>query len=143
VNTHFTAPPFQYKELKADGVHRVITSDDILGGPATFVVAWTTEKFRKDNPLVYKAVTAALQQSHDYINNDKVGTAAIYRATSGSDETDAEIEEMLTAPGTIFTLTPQNVAKYVDFMHRVGIVKTKPASWTDLFFPELHSLPGS
>jgi NitT/TauT family transport system substrate-binding protein len=31
----------------------------------------------------------------------------------------------------------------VDFMHRVGLIKTKPASWKDLFFDSAHSLPGS
>lgn len=143
VSAHFTAPPFQYQELKAEGVHRVLTSDDILGGPATFVVAWTTEKFRQDNPRIYKAFAAALQQSLDFIRTDAEGTAAVYRASSGSRESDRDIAEMLSMPGTTFTLTPQNVMKYVEFMHRVGMVKVKPASWAELFFPEIHSLPGS
>jgi NitT/TauT family transport system substrate-binding protein len=28
-------------------------------------------------------------------------------------------------------------------MHAVGSIKIKPASWKDLFFPEVHGLPGS
>jgi NitT/TauT family transport system substrate-binding protein len=143
IDAHFTAPPFQYQELKTSGIYRVLTSDDILGGPATFVVAWTTEKFRNENPRIYKAFAAALEQSLEYIRNDAKGTAEVYRASSGSRESDAEIAQMLAMPGTTFTMTPQNVMKYVDFMHRVGLVKVKPASWTELFFPELHSLPGS
>ena len=42
-----------------------------------------------------------------------------------------------------YTKTPHNVAKMVDFLHSIGSVKTKPASWRDLFFPEAHELPGS
>jgi NitT/TauT family transport system substrate-binding protein len=35
------------------------------------------------------------------------------------------------------------VIKYVDFMHKIGSIKAKPASWKDLFFPNVHTLPGS
>jgi NitT/TauT family transport system substrate-binding protein len=143
VDAHFTAPPFQYRELASPGIHRIITSDEILGGPATFVVAWTTEAFRKANPLVYKAVAGALQEALDIINTDQAAAAASYRAYAGSDETNGEIADMLSAPGTSFAMTPQNVMKYVEFMHRIGMVKVKPGSWTDLFFPELHTRPGS
>jgi len=27
--------------------------------------------------------------------------------------------------------------------HKVGTLKNNPASWKDLFFPEIHDLPGS
>jgi NitT/TauT family transport system substrate-binding protein len=28
-------------------------------------------------------------------------------------------------------------------MNRIGSIKAKPASWKDLFFPNVHTLPGS
>jgi NitT/TauT family transport system substrate-binding protein len=28
-------------------------------------------------------------------------------------------------------------------MHTVGSIKAKPSTWKDLFFPEVHQLPGS
>jgi len=33
--------------------------------------------------------------------------------------------------------------KYADFMHSIGSIKNRPASWRDLFFPEIHAAPGS
>ena len=63
INNHFTAPPFQNVELKA-GVRRVTTAEEILGGPASYMVAYATEKFRNDNPKVYGAFVAALRESH-------------------------------------------------------------------------------
>jgi NitT/TauT family transport system substrate-binding protein len=33
--------------------------------------------------------------------------------------------------------------KYADFMFSTGSMKTKPASWKDLFFPNVHGTPGS
>jgi len=42
-----------------------------------------------------------------------------------------------------FTTTPNNIGKMVDFLNAIGSAKTKPSSWKDLFFPEVHDLPGS
>ena len=36
-----------------------------------------------------------------------------------------------------------NVMKQVDFMQRTGAIKDKPDSWKDIFFPNVHALPGS
>jgi NitT/TauT family transport system substrate-binding protein len=33
--------------------------------------------------------------------------------------------------------------KYVDFMLKTGAIKTRPDSWRDLFFPNVHGLAGS
>jgi NitT/TauT family transport system substrate-binding protein len=38
---------------------------------------------------------------------------------------------------------PNKIGDIVAFMNKVGIVRTKPESWKDLFFPEVHGLKGS
>jgi NitT/TauT family transport system substrate-binding protein len=40
-------------------------------------------------------------------------------------------------------MVPESTVKYAEFMHAVGSIKIKPASWKDLFFPGVHGLPGS
>jgi sulfonate transport system substrate-binding protein len=40
-------------------------------------------------------------------------------------------------------MVPQNTMKFADFMAAVGSIKEKPANWKELFFPEIHDLPGS
>jgi len=50
---------------------------------------------------------------------------------------------MLNDPLIQFGLTPKNTMKYADFMYQIGSIKVKPKSWKDLFFPEMHALPGS
>ena len=42
-----------------------------------------------------------------------------------------------------YTLAPQRVLPFATFMHDVGTLKNKPASWKDLFFPEIHDMSGS
>jgi NitT/TauT family transport system substrate-binding protein len=49
---------------------------------------------------------------------------------------------MINASDYAYTLVPQKVGKTADFMFKIGSIKTKPASWKDLFFPEVQNLPG-
>jgi NitT/TauT family transport system substrate-binding protein len=53
------------------------------------------------------------------------------------------VETLLRDPDIQFTIAPQNITKYTDFMARVGSIKKAPDSWKDLFFPEIYDLPGS
>jgi NitT/TauT family transport system substrate-binding protein len=50
---------------------------------------------------------------------------------------------MLNDPAIVYTTTPNNVMKYVNFMYKVGSIKVKPDSWKDMFFPNAHGLSGS
>jgi NitT/TauT family transport system substrate-binding protein len=40
-------------------------------------------------------------------------------------------------------MTPKKVMAYAEFMSRNGLIPAKPESWKDLFFEEVHNLPGS
>jgi NitT/TauT family transport system substrate-binding protein len=143
VTSHFTAPPFQYQELENPAIHRVLDSYAVLGGPASFNLVWTTNKFREANPKVYGAFTKALDEAIAIINRDKKAAAQAYLRVSKDKDSLDDIVKMLNDPQVKFTTTPQNVTKYVDFMNRTGAIKVKPASWKDMFFPNVHNLPGS
>ena len=144
VTAHFTSPPFQEAELREPDVHRVLSSYEVLGGPATFNLVWTTQKFHDENPKVYGAFLAALQEATDLINQDKKQAAREYLRISGDKRNSLEdIVKLLENPEIVYTLTPNNVMKYVDFMHKVGSIKVRPDSWKDMFFPNAHGLSGS
>ena len=50
---------------------------------------------------------------------------------------------ILANPDYKYTIVPQNIMKYAEFMFRTGAMKSKPASWKDLFFPNVHDATGS
>jgi len=143
INAHFSAPPFQNQQLRNPAIHTVLNSYDVLGGPATFNVVWTTAKFRSENPKLYEAFVKALDEAIAMINNDRKAAAEAYIRLSKDKDTVQEILNMLNDPLIVYTTTPQNVMKYVDFMARTGTIKVKPDSWKDLFFPNVHGLAGS
>jgi NitT/TauT family transport system substrate-binding protein len=143
VNNHFSAPPFQEVELKKPGLRRITSAQEILGGPASCFVAYTTEKFRKDNPKIYKAFFDALQDAQAMINNDPEGMASVYLDQSKDPVTVGEAVALIKEPGAIFDMTPRSVQTFAAFMAKRGLTKVAPESWKDLFFPEAHNLPGN
>jgi NitT/TauT family transport system substrate-binding protein len=143
VTGHFTSAPFMYQQLEDSRVKRVLSSYEVLGGPSTFNVVWTAAKFRDQNPRLYKAFLAALEESMTIINGDKKAVAALWIAAEKSKLSPEFVEKILNDPENVFTTTPQNVMKYAEFMHKVGSIKEKPESWKDLFFPEIHAKSGS
>jgi NitT/TauT family transport system substrate-binding protein len=143
VDAHFGSPPFQYQELRNAGMHRVVNSYDVLGGPATFNVVWTSSKFKAENPKLYDAFAKALDDAIAQINRDKRAAAEAYLRMSKDKDTLQDILSMLNDPEIVYTTTPENVMKYADFMFKTGAIKVKPESWKDLFFPSAQALPGS
>jgi NitT/TauT family transport system substrate-binding protein len=143
ITAHFTSAPFMYQQLQDKRVRRVLSSYEVLGGPATFNVVWTTSRFHDQNPKTYKAVLAALEEAMTLISADKKAIAALWIKAENSKLSQDFIEKILNDPENVFTTTPQNVMKYAEFMHKVGSIKEKPATWKDLFFPEVHAKSGS
>jgi sulfonate transport system substrate-binding protein len=144
VDAHFSSPPFAQREKKDPRVRTVLLSDDVMGGSTTFTMVSTTTKFRDQNPKVYAAFLKALQEANQMISADRKSAAALLLASTGDKGfTVQEIVDVLSDPHMKFTTTPENVMKYADFMHRIGSIKNQPASWKDLFFPDIHSAPGS
>ena len=143
IDAHFTTSPFHEQEMKIPGMRTLTTSYEILGGPATAVVIATSTKYRDANPGTYRAFLSALKEAIDTINKDKRAAAKVYleQAKDTKNSVD-DIFTMINAPDYAFTLMPQKVYKTAEFMNKIGSIKSKPASWKDLFFPEVHSLQG-
>ena len=143
ITGHFGSPPFQSQELEDKHVHRLLNSYDVLGGPATFNVVWALKRFHDDNPKIYGAFLAALEESMSLIKAAPSRAARIYIEAEKSKLSVAAVEKLIRDPENVFTTTPQNIMKYANFMHKVGTVENLPASWKDLFFPEIHAAAGS
>jgi NitT/TauT family transport system substrate-binding protein len=143
ITAHFSSPPFQYQEVARPGIRKILNNYEILGGPATFNVVWSTTKFRDANPKTYAAFVAALDEATTTINRDKRTAAGVYKRMSGTKESVDELVKMMEDPLVDYTLTPKSIMKTAEFMVKVGTIKDKPSSWKDLFFPNVHGMPGS
>jgi NitT/TauT family transport system substrate-binding protein len=143
VNAHFATSPFHESELQA-GLHTVINAYDIMGGSLTGLVLASSEKFHRESPKAFAAVLGAYDEALDWINADKRRAARQFlQITKERRATEDDIYAVLTSPDLVFTKVPSNVGPMLDFMVRAGTLKNKPESWKDVFFHEVHGLPGS
>lgn len=143
IDNHFTSPPFIQKELEKPGVTKVLNSVDVLGGPISFNVVATTSKFYSENPRLYAVFLKSLSEATEFINRDKRAAAEIYIKMTKDKSPVEDILKIINDPQIEYSLTPSNTMKMVEFMHRTGAIKLKPASWKELFFANMHELPGS
>jgi len=143
ISSQFTSPPFQNTALENPDIRMVLNSYDIMGGPNTFLMVWSTKKFRDENPKSYKAVVDALKEATDAINADKKRAAEIYVKEGGGKESADKLLKIMNDPQVRYQMAPERILPFAQFMHQVGTIKTKPESWKDLFFPDVHALAGS
>ena len=118
------------------------SSYDVLGGPVTFTLVWTTEGFGASNPKTYQALLEAFAEAIERINVDKPAAAKMYVEASDSADDSEFILQMLNDPEIVFTLEPQNTMAYATFMHNVGAINNGPLSWKDYFFAEAQAGAG-
>lgn len=144
ITAHFTSPPYMYRELEHKGVHRILSSDDVMGGTTTFSMIYSSSKFHDANPRTYKAVLEAFGEAVNFIEKNQKEAAQIYLKLSGDKKSTLEdIQKQIADKNVTFTTTPYHIKKYADFMYGVGSIKHRPDSWKDVFFPEVHQLAGS
>ena len=143
ITGHFSSAPFQYQQLADPRVRKVIDSYEVLGGPHTFNVVWTSTRFRNENPKIVQAFLAALEESIKFINANQKEAAELWVKAEGSKMPAAEAERIIRLPENEWTMVPKKVMAYAEFMSRIGLIPVKPESWKDAFFEDLHGQPGS
>ena len=143
ITGHFSSPPFMEREVAKPPLHSILSTYDVLGGPATLNVVWTTKQFHDDSPKMYQAFVGALEEAMETIGRDKRAAAAVYKRLGNASESLEDIVGMLEDPRIVFTITPHRVLRTAEFLHRTGRVKNRPASWKDLFFANVHGREGA
>jgi len=135
LNAHFGNPPFQEQELAGNpNAKIVLNSYDVLGGPASATVLYATEKYVKENPKTYRAFIDALGEAAQLASNNPEAAADAYLRVNKGNIDRALLIKVIKNPQVQFKVAPQNTLVMGQFLHEVGAIRTKPASWRDYFF---------
>lgn len=144
ITAHFTSPPFQNIEMNTPGIHTILTSEQVMGGPSTWSILFTTVKFKNENPKAIQAFVSALDDAHKLIKANPQKASDIYLASSKEGGATRNDVLKILADGSIdYTLVPQKIMVYARFMKGVGTLKSIPDDWKEPFFEYVHDLPGS
>ncbi len=143
ITSHLTSPPFMFQELEDPRVRLVLSSSDVIG-PHSFNVVYTSERFRKENPRLYRAYLAALDEAMDVINADKTAATRLYlQSAKMSDDKFESMHKIISDERVEFTTVPSGMIRFASFMHEIGSLRRKPQSWKELCFPEAAAKSGS
>jgi len=144
VNGYLLSPPFIQQVSGKPGIHKAWSSNELFETPATALSTWTTVKFRRDNPKLFAAFVAAMRDAMELIDVDPGRAAAIYVKNEKSKLAPDFIAAALADKTSIaFSLAPRQSQPIAEFLFRVNSIKTKPATWKDFFFPDIHAERGS
>jgi NitT/TauT family transport system substrate-binding protein len=132
-----------YEEAADPHVHRVLNSYDVLGGPHTFNVVWSTTRYADAHPVVLQAFRAALERAMASIRDDPAAAAAIWVRVEKARLSQEQAADMVRRPENDWTTTPKRMMEFARFMHAGGAIKELPADWRDLFFTDAASGDGS
>jgi NitT/TauT family transport system substrate-binding protein len=144
VRTHAATIPFLNQELADPRVRTVLNSYDVAGGRHTLLIAYNTEKWRRDNPKTYAAVAAGLEEGMAIIARDKRAAAELYLRFEKPKLSLDQIHKILIDEALIhFSAAPSRVMVWAEFMHKNGTLSALPASWKEFFWENLHDKSGS
>ena len=143
VNCTVALPPFMQQQLERPNIHVVANSFDLMGGPNTYTLSYTSLKFHDRNPKLFQAVYDALQEATERVSTD-IRTAAKYWIEDSESKLSVDFVAAAGSGKDVkWTAIPERTMQGADFMAEVGTIKVKPKSWKDYFFAEAHGMPGS
>jgi NitT/TauT family transport system substrate-binding protein len=115
-----------------------------MGGPSTWSILFATVKFKNENPKAIKAFVQALDDAQKFIKANPDKAADIYLASSKEGgATKPDVLKILGDGSIDYTLVPQKIMVYANFMKGVGTLKSIPDNWKEPFFEYVQDLPGN
>lgn len=142
ITAHAAVQPFTDRGLKLPGAHIVTDSREVFGGPLTQITLLATKPTKEKDPVLFKAVAAALEESIKVANADKRAAATLWKEAQKAPEPLDDLVALLSDPGFEFTSRPQRIAHFTAFLNRIGTLKTKVGDWRELFWETAHHQQG-
>jgi NitT/TauT family transport system substrate-binding protein len=144
ISAYFGSSPYQEQVLRNPGMHKIVDSFEIMGGPVTFSAVWAASSFVEKRPVAYRAFLLALDDAMRRIATDKPAAVAAYMRVTNAPESERDgLLQIVQDPRNVYTTAPQSTEKFADFLSKTGFLESHPTSWKDYFFEGLHGGRGS
>lgn len=119
ITAHVSTPPYITQELNA-GMHVVADGEEIMGRPFTFITGVAMEDFYQNHRDYYDAFLEALQESIDFINDNREESVRLLAPVYGI--TEEELAEQMDYNGTIYSMELNGVAAFSKEMKDMGFI---------------------
>ena len=144
IAAYFSSPPFTEITLKDPRIHRMVSSEEIIGGKASLLLMAATKGYIERNAKIVEAIDKAMDEAARLIHDDPNRAARIYLAHEPSRALDAPtIAAVLKDNKDEFGSAVHGIEAYATFMARHDELKAPPKSWQDVVAPALLHSPSS
>jgi NitT/TauT family transport system substrate-binding protein len=141
---YFSSAPYTQIALADGRVHKVLSSADVIGGKASFLIMGATRAYIAVHPQVPQAVAGAMEEAAHIIRDDPQRAAQIYLMHEPSKTLDvAAVAAVLREIKDEFGSAVYGVQAFADFMGRHGELKSPPEHWQDVVAPALLNSPST
>jgi NitT/TauT family transport system substrate-binding protein len=141
---YFASPPFTDIALKDSKIHRILSSEEVIGGKVSFLIIGATKSYIETHPKIAEIIDKAIDEAARLIHDDPRRAAQIYLEHEPSKALDvADIEAVLKENKDAFGSPVEGIQVFADFMGRHGELKTPPQSWKEIVAPALLSSPST
>ena len=143
-DAYFSSPPYTQIALQDTKVHRILNSEDVIGGKLSLLIIGATKSYIDAHSKIPEAIDKAMDEAARLIHDDPRRAAQIYLEHEPSRSLDAaEIEAVLRENKDQFGSNVEGIQVFADFMGRHGELKTPPQSWKEIVAPSLLNSPNT
>jgi NitT/TauT family transport system substrate-binding protein len=141
---YFSSAPYTQIALEDGRIHKVLSSSDVIGGKASFLIMGATRAYTTAHPKAAAAVAGAIEEAAHIIHDDPRRAARVYLAHEPSKALDAAaLEAVLDEIKDEFGSAVYGVQAFADFMGRHGELASPPQSWKEIVAPALLNSPST
>jgi NitT/TauT family transport system substrate-binding protein len=142
VAAYFASPPFTQLALKDASVHQILSSEEVIGGKASFLILGARRTYVETHLKIPQIIDEVMDEAARIIHDDPQRAARIYLTHEPSKALDAvEIGSVLKDNADEFGSPIEGIQAFANFMGRHGELKTSPQSWKDIVAPALLNSP--
>lgn len=142
VTAYFASPPFTQIALRNTKIHRLLSSEEVINGKASFLIMAGSRGYIEAHPKITELIDKAMDDAAQLIRNDPLRAAQIYLAHEPSQTLDgAAVEAVLRQIRDEFGSALFGIEAFADFMGRHGELKAPPRSWREIVAPALINSP--
>ena len=132
VECQLTTSPYLFREAEYDDLHMISSIEDVWPQGNTFIVGMASTKLYEENPELYNAVVAAMDEAIIYLNENREAAAQML---CGNENVTAEVMlEWLSDPACGYNPELQGVMDMAQFMTDNDFISKGPTDISDIAY---------
>ncbi|MDC7233465.1 MAG: ABC transporter substrate-binding protein [Spirochaetales bacterium] len=121
VDGHFTSPPYLFMEEDLDDFEVLLSGEEAMGSPFTFIAAMVTDKAASEKKDFPGALKKALERSMQFMRDNPEDSLRILAAAYNLEE--AVLQDYMNRPGMVYDTEILGLDQFISFMNTEGYLE--------------------